>query len=121
MKKLILFGFVVLLSFTIRISNISAQCPTPAPNDYPGVPFIGPFTDQVESPVGSGCFMFFEYCWRVTPWNGGEVEIYIGAQWPGPGCSGTWNINTVIRDASRKIIKDVRALLQLLSEQTRLL
>ncbi len=107
MKKLILFGFVVLLSFTIGISNISAQCPTPAPNDYPGVPFIGPFIDQVESPAGSGCFMFFEYCWRVTPWNGGEVEIYIGAQWAGPGCSGIWNINDVVRDASRKIIRDL--------------
>lgn len=92
MKKLILFGFVVLMSFSIGISNVSAQCPTPAPNDHPGVPFIGPFTSSVESPAGSGCFMSFEYCWRVTPWNGGEVEIYIGKQWteipPGSSCSG---------------------------------
>lgn len=106
MKKVFLFGVAVLLSLTLGLTVANAQCPTPGPNDYPNIPFIpgNPNPITIQTPMGSGCTMTFSWCWRTTPFNGGEVEIYIGAISRSAGCTGTFDINNLIRIASREVI-----------------
>lgn len=94
---------IVLSGAFLTFSNATAQCPTPAPNDYPNKPFFGVYTDMIETPLGSGCFTTFEWCWRTTPYNGGEVEIYIGKISRSGNC-GPYDINDLIRVCARFVI-----------------
>ncbi|MFN8361027.1 MAG: hypothetical protein U0264_14020 [Candidatus Kapaibacterium sp.] len=103
MRTFTLIAVALLLSLTC-LQSANAQCPTPAPNDYPNIPFIGSYSTTIESPLGSGCFITFQWCWRTTPFNGGEVEIYIGAISRGHGCTGSYDMNDLIRIASRHLI-----------------
>lgn len=88
-----------------------AQCPTPAPDDYPLIPFIGPTTVSIVTPLGSGCTMTFQYCWRTTPF--GDIEIYIGAISTNPNGSpcnsldDPNNVTNYINIASRAVIVDL--------------
>ncbi|MBK9247899.1 MAG: hypothetical protein IPM69_07260 [Ignavibacteria bacterium] len=105
MRTFTLIAVAMLLSLSF-LQSTNAQCPTPAPNDYPNIPFIGTNTTTLETPMGSGCFITFQWCWRTTPFNDGEVEIYIGAISRSTGCTGPFNMNDLIRIAARFVIVD---------------
>lgn len=107
MNRIIFFSaslLIILAGIFGIFSSASAQCPTPAPNDYSNIPFIQAGPTTVETPLGSGCFMTFYWCWRTTPFNGGEAEIYIGAISRSGNCSETFDVNELIRIAARQVI-----------------
>ncbi len=103
-----LASLLIVLSGTfLTFSNVTAQCPAPAPNDYPWIPFLSESAVTIETPLGSGCFTTYEWCWRSTPFNGGEVEIYIGKISRSGNC-GPYDINDLIRIAARYVIVEAK-------------
>lgn len=75
MKRLILFCIVVLLSLSIGIANISAQCPTDL--TCPWTPGPSPVTVAILNPsTGFYCPAKVYYCYRIC---GGSLQTYISS------------------------------------------
>lgn len=110
MKKLLIFGISVIASLMLTLTVARAGCPPPSPTDYPMIPWIGPFTyGPINYPAGTSCMISVEWCWRTTPWNGGEIEIYIGAVTYTGVCHATvpLDLSNTIKDMSLEIITNV--------------
>ncbi|MBI3258863.1 MAG: hypothetical protein HYZ54_05245 [Ignavibacteriae bacterium] len=109
MKKLLIFGVTVVASLMLSLTVARAGCPPPSPTDYPMIGWLGTYTaGPINYPAGSSCFITFEWCWRTTPWNGGEIEIYIGAvSSTGPcGAALTTDFSATMGDMALEIIKN---------------
>lgn len=111
--RAVMLALLPAILFVAQPYRSAAQCPPPAPNDYPNYPWAAgnPSPDIVESPIGSGCFISFEWCWRVTPFDNGEgpgeIHIWIGPISRTGNCSGLFDeaaIREYVKVAARWVI-----------------
>jgi len=87
--------FVFATSISVNAQIVMPICPIMKSTDCEQFAYGGNKT--IEYPVGSGCFITFQYCYRNTCNN--NLEIYIGNMFVDSGCSSLPDIDGKLYDA----------------------